>query len=88
MTSKNLSRETLAEIGQIAEELLRYLDLNPAAKDTKEGIANWWISRQRITESVSAVEAALAFLMERGEVSETALADGTKVYARRKPSKN
>ena len=88
MKSKTLSSETLGEIEQIAEELLRYLDLNLAAKDTKEGIANWWISRQRIAESLSAVETALALLMERGKVSEIVLADGTKVYARRSPSTN
>lgn len=88
MISNQQSDGVPDEIEQIAEELLRYLSLNVAAKDTKEGIASWWISRQRITESVRAVEAALAFLMERGEVSETSLADGTKVYGRRKPSKN
>jgi hypothetical protein len=88
VTSKKQSGGARDEIEQIAEQLLRYLDLNPAAKDTKEGIAKWWIARQRIAESLKAVDAALALLIERGEVLETALADGTKVYGRREPPNN
>ena len=88
MISNQQSDGVPDEIEQIAEELLRYLSLNVAAKDTKEGIAKWWIARQRIAESLKAVDAALALLIERGEVLETTLADGTKVYGRREPSNN
>ena len=88
MSPKKQSVEAHDEIEQVAEQLLRYLDLNPAAKDTKEGIAKWWIARQRIVESMKAVDAALALLIERGEVLETTLADGTQVYGRRKPHRN
>jgi len=58
---------------------------NPAVKDTKEGITKGWIARQRIAESVKAVEAALALLIERGEALETSLEDG-KFYGRRSPN--
>ena len=88
MRSKKQSIGAHDEIEQVAEQLLRYLDLNPAAKDTKEGIAKWWIARQRIVESMKAVDAALVLLIERGDVLETTLADGTKVYGRQKPSSN
>jgi hypothetical protein len=69
-------------IKKIATELSCYLEANPSARDTKEGIMKWWIARQRLTESIEAVEAALAWLKDRGEVEETTLPDGTKVYGR------
>ena len=81
--SNPLSGQFSEEIEQIAQQLMQYLDLNAAAKDTREGIAKWWISRQRIEESLKAVDAALALLIARGEVVEITLADGTKVYGRR-----
>jgi xanthine dehydrogenase iron-sulfur cluster and FAD-binding subunit A len=84
--SQNPSDRDRPEIERIIDELLRYLEANPGAKDTKEGIAKWWISRQRIDESIKAVEAAIALLVERGEVSESTLADGTKVYGHRQRS--
>jgi hypothetical protein len=73
-----------AAIEKIASDVLRYLIENPSAMDTKDAIAKWWIARQRITESVEDVGAALARLTARGEVKEMTLPDGTKVYGRAK----
>jgi hypothetical protein len=74
------------DIEKIAGDVLRYLEMHPSAKDTREGIARWWIARQRITESLEAVDAALAWLRARGEVHEITLPDGTSVYGRTDPT--
>ena len=83
MSSRDCSpTDTLVEA--VADELLRYLVNNPSAKDTREGIAKWWIARQRLEESVKVVDAALALLVKQSAISETTLVDGTKVYSPRK----
>jgi hypothetical protein len=74
-----------ATVDKIASEVLRYLEANPLAKDTREAIAKWWIARQRISESLRHVDAALSRLTSRGEVEETTLPDGTKVYGKARP---
>ena len=35
-----------ASVGNIAQEILRYLERHPDAKDTLEGIAQWWLQPQ------------------------------------------
>ena len=76
-----------SEIERISEELLCYIEANPNAKDTREGIARWWIARQRIASALEAVDAAIALLIARGLVSESTLADGTRVYGRSERSR-
>jgi len=59
----------LAAERRTAREILRYLVRNPEAKDTLEGIAQWWLGgemRRRVT-----VERALSLLLSRGLVLET-----------------
>lgn len=50
--------------------ILGYLAENPGAMDTLEGIAHWWVPRQRIAINVAACARALDQLVERGEVEE------------------
>lgn len=40
-------------------KILRYLDRNPDAQDTVEGITQWWLLEQQLIEEISAVQAAL-----------------------------
>ncbi len=55
-------------IETIAREIERYLADHPEAADSAEGIARWWLTRQRIHYEVALVEAALAHLRRKGVV--------------------
>lgn len=50
-------------IQSVANEISKYINKRPNAAETAEGVANWWISRQRIEESVEIVENALEYLV-------------------------
>ena len=51
-----------------------------------EGIAKWWVMRQRISESVEAVHQALEKLREDGAVQERRTTDGRTLYFANDPS--
>jgi hypothetical protein len=50
--------------------ILGYLADNPSAADTLEGIARWWVRRQRVAVSVRSCEWALRDLIEWGFIEE------------------
>ena len=50
--------------------VVAYLDENPDAMDTLEGIAEWWVMRQRIRTSVSTVARVVGQLVEDGLLEE------------------
>lgn len=56
-------------VQQIASEILRYLSIRPNAADNLEGIASWWLMRQRINEKLLLVERALDKLIAEGAVA-------------------
>ncbi len=53
-------------IHRAAREIEQYLMAHPRAADSLEGIAIWWIGRQRIHEELAIVRAALAELVQAG----------------------
>jgi len=65
---------------QIAGRILDYLQKNPDAGDTLEGIASWWLGLQQIDISVSEVEDALNSLLEEGLIRRHRAGDGTAIY--------
>ncbi len=65
----------------LAEQIMRYLDSHPDAADGPEGIAMWWIPRQRHKESVEKVTHVLTHLVVKGVVLKKELNDGSVVYA-------
>jgi len=67
-------------VTEVAEQILRYLETNPAASDTLEGVAKWWLMRQRLTESITLVEGALTLLKDKGLIVERRNADGRLLY--------
>ena len=73
-------------IERVAGEIERYFLLHPAAADTAEGIAKWWLTRQRYLEAVEIVEAALDRLIRKRRVTKKANNYGINVY-RYKPLK-
>lgn len=67
-------------IAQLRDEILKYLAAHPRAADTVEGIANWWLPRQRYEADIQKIQQALDELAERRLVAKTTLADGTILY--------
>jgi hypothetical protein len=47
----------------IAYEILEYLNDNPNAQDTLEGIVEWWLLERTINQQTLAVEEALSMLV-------------------------
>jgi hypothetical protein len=61
----------VAPVADIAREILRYLDHNPEAKDTLDGIAQWWLRRKQDKPVLGDVEGAVSWLCSRGLLLET-----------------
>ena len=74
-----------AEVEGIALDLERYVSGHPAAADTVEGIARWWLTRQ-LQPPLSQVEIALDWLVRRGVLTRRRLPDGNCLYARAAPA--
>jgi len=64
----------------IERQILDYLAANPTAEDTVRGITEWWLLKQRISESKAMVEAVLAKLVAKGELRAVAGPDGQIHY--------
>lgn len=64
----------------LARRLLDYLEKNPNAGDTLEGIANWWLEQQRVEQVVDDVAEALDYLVQIGVVRVHKLHDGIPIY--------
>jgi hypothetical protein len=54
----------------MAATILSYLEEHPQASDTLEGIAGWWIMRQRVWVEVESLKKVLHGLAERGLLDE------------------
>lgn len=53
----------------VAQKIEQYLEAHPEAADSLEGIAAWWMSRQRIRSELAVVRAALDTLAQSGVVT-------------------
>ena len=51
---------------EVEQAVLDYLRAHPNAGDTLEGIAGWWMARQRVEIAVQVVARALTRLLQRG----------------------
>jgi hypothetical protein len=56
-------------VSSAAREIEQYLAVHPRALDSLEGIATWWVLRQRIRTEVRLVREALTRLVAAGVVS-------------------
>jgi Fe2+ or Zn2+ uptake regulation protein len=65
---------------EIAQGILNYLRSHPEASDTLEGIAKWWLMRQRVSESTEVVQRVLERLRDQGLIRECRLAGGSTLY--------
>ena len=73
---KNLGRNGL----QIAVDILSYLSRNPEAKDTLEGIVDWWLLQQEIERKVANVKKVLDELVREELILEIKSGDNNRHY--------
>ena len=69
------------KIKSVAKEIEEYFDTHPDAGDTLEGIADWWVSRQRLRDEKSLIRATLAHLVTEG-VLQKRHHGGREIYMR------
>jgi hypothetical protein len=65
----------------VARCILNYLQKHPQACDTLEGITNWWILQQRLSESIDVIQRSLEVLRADGLIIEQRRGDGQITYS-------
>jgi len=73
---------------QACQHILGYLLDNPDAGDTLEGIADWWLLKQRIRFETLTVAQAVAQLVNDGLISAQQGPDSRIVYRANRSSEN
>jgi hypothetical protein len=63
---RRTARDEQQREAAVAEAILAYLAAHPQATDTLEGIAEWWLLRQRVREEVGRVARVLRRLADDG----------------------
>lgn len=68
------------DIQELVKVIGRYLTKNPHASDSLSGIQRWWLGRASSGELPDLVEAALTWLVQRGEVERIEVHGGEPIY--------
>ena len=76
--------ENEQEIKRVAQEIERYLISHPAAADSLEGVAKWWLTLQRYNDALAIVREALDYLIANGRVVRAKNPNGTCIYRKQK----
>ncbi len=71
-----------SDITKLREAILNYLQQNPNAVDSLEGITNWWLPQAYKKMDEAKIEQVLKQLIGEGLVRKTPLVDGTILYKR------
>jgi hypothetical protein len=75
-----MTDDEVSALHKLQREILSYLAQHPDAKDTVEGIVQWWLPREDTRMKVSHVSSALEGLVERGWMTASGLGQGARVY--------
>ena len=67
-------------ISQVQRGILNYLTQHPHAKDTLQGIIEWWLGDSRHALGVGEVQQALDGLVQRGWIAVTKRNPSSTVY--------
>jgi hypothetical protein len=70
----------------LADMLMSYLAECPDAMDTLEGIAGWWVTRQRVRNEANAVSKVLQRLINAGLVDK--IGSGEQAWYRLRKQEN
>ena len=61
-------------------DILKYIQKQPEAKHTAEGIAKYWIFQQRLEEKLETVLAAIVYLVNEGFLEKVQVQDNSSYY--------
>lgn len=67
----------------LKQEILRYVRAHTQSAETPEGVARWWLARQRFEDAIDVVLVALDELVAEGSLERYVLPGGTPVYRAR-----
>jgi len=70
---------TEEEINAVCD-LLKYIQKYPGAKHSSQGIARYWIYRQRLEERLEVVMRAIEYLKQKGFLEEIKKPDGNNFF--------
>ena len=73
-------------VNSIANEILDYLEIHPNSVDSIEGIAKWWLKKQRYEEALTNVQSAVGLLLTEGRMEKIVISQGKVIYSARIPS--
>lgn len=76
------------ELARLASEIREYLEDHPRAADSAEGVAKWWLKRQRFEQSLTKIRQALEYLEAEGVVKKTSVEDPVYSLADRRPQRD
>ena len=62
--TKNVS--DFSNVTAVARDIEKYFEHNPDAGDTVDGIADWWLAKERIDKARNHVHQALEYLVREG----------------------
>jgi hypothetical protein len=75
-----LKYERKDDTQETAHKILAYLMANPDAKDTLEGILDWWLLQQDLQRNIALVRKALDELLDKKFLLERKGTDKQKYY--------
>jgi hypothetical protein len=70
----------MTDTGALIAAIEAHLAAHPAAADSAEGVASWWLGAQGLAATARDVEAALAALVRQRRLRRVQLADGNTLY--------
>ncbi len=73
------SKDSQFQVRSIERNVLEYLLKNPEARDTLEGIIEWWILEREIRLRTEQIKEAIQILVEKGFVLQHETAD-TRIH--------
>lgn len=68
-------------IQAVADEIISYIRKHPNAVDSVEGIASWWITRERYSTAINIVQDALNMLESSGRLLKSTTGNGKEIYS-------
>lgn len=75
-----MTDEADAGMQRVAALIETYLARHPAAADSEQGIAQWWMPATGADVPIETVRAALEWLVRRGAVHRTVVPGGPAIY--------
>ena len=70
----------MTKVKKLEHSILNYLVTQPTAKDTFQGIAEWWIMKEQINQSVDGISKALNKLVTEGFIVVKEFHDQERFY--------